>query len=205
VIPVGVDVKSFVPMDRMEARRALGWSWEETTVLLPGPRERPRKNAALFDAVVTELRRRIGTVRSVSLEQMTRDEVRLALNASDVVLMTSLFEGSPVAVKEALACLTPVVSVPVGDNARVLAGLAGCSVAPYDSIALADGVQLALSCGRPPELRERAACYSRESATEALLVLYRSLVSGHTQPIRPRPENLRRRGPTDRVSSSEGQ
>ena len=37
------------------------------------------------------------------------------INASDVLLLTSLLEGSPTIVKEALACNVPIVSTPAGD------------------------------------------------------------------------------------------
>ena len=50
------------------------------------------------------------------------------MNAVDVTLMTSRLGGSPVAVRESLACETPVVSVAVGDVPEVLAGLSGCAV-----------------------------------------------------------------------------
>src|SRR5207253_3876490 len=45
----------------------------------------------------------------------TREQVRLMLNAADCLLVTSLHEGSPNIVKEAMACNLPVVSVPCGD------------------------------------------------------------------------------------------
>ena len=50
------------------------------------------------------------------------------MNAVDVTLLTSDWEGSPGAVRESLACQTPVVSVPVGDVPNVLSGLPGCAV-----------------------------------------------------------------------------
>jgi glycosyltransferase involved in cell wall biosynthesis len=43
------------------------------------------------------------------------------LNAADVLLVTSSREGSPVTVREALACGLPVVSVDVGDVAARIA------------------------------------------------------------------------------------
>src|SRR5207248_2664939 len=51
-------------------------------------------------------------------------------NACDALVFTSMQEGSPNAVKEALACDLPVVSVPVGDVAQRIGGVAGCELCP---------------------------------------------------------------------------
>ena len=59
-------------------------------------------------------------------------EVPLWMNASDALVFTSMQEGSPNAVKDALACNLPVVSVPVGDVAQRIGGVAGCELCPDD-------------------------------------------------------------------------
>jgi glycosyltransferase involved in cell wall biosynthesis len=51
------------------------------------------------------------------------------LNASNVLLLTSLTEGSPNIVKEALACDLPVVSVDVGDVSERIRETEGCYLA----------------------------------------------------------------------------
>jgi glycosyltransferase involved in cell wall biosynthesis len=51
------------------------------------------------------------------------------LNASNVLLLTSLTEGSPNIVKEALACDLPVVSVEVGDVSERIREIEGCYLA----------------------------------------------------------------------------
>jgi glycosyltransferase involved in cell wall biosynthesis len=76
------------------------------------------------------------------------------MNAVDVTLMTSHFEGSPVAIKESLARTTPVVSVPVGDLPELLDGLPGCAVVPRDPVLLANAVLQALECGGDSALRQ---------------------------------------------------
>jgi glycosyltransferase involved in cell wall biosynthesis len=172
VVPMGVDLDFFQPIDRAEARQRLGWNPEKIYVLFPGARRVRRKNAALFDAVMNAARRRFAPIAAVSLEGFSRDEVALVMNAVSAVVMTSHFEGSPVAVKEALACLTPVVSVPVGDNPDVLAGLPGCAVAPYDADALARALFEAIRPDRNLALRRRAAEYSRARVARAVLDLY---------------------------------
>jgi glycosyltransferase involved in cell wall biosynthesis len=103
------------------------------------------------------------------------------MNAVDVTLMTSDFEGSPVSIKESLACTTPVVSVPVGDVPELLAGLPGCEIAPRDAVALADAVVRALEHGGAPGLRRRVERVSREHVARRMIALYESVV-GRIEP-----------------------
>ena len=55
------------------------------------------------------------------------------MNGCDVLLLTSLSEGSPTVVKEALACNLPVVSTNVGDVQKRIGALEGCVVCQDDS------------------------------------------------------------------------
>jgi glycosyltransferase involved in cell wall biosynthesis len=171
VLPVGVDTALFQPSDRAGARSALGWEQEPTYVLLPGARSNPTKRADLFDRVVELVGRRLPDVRSVSLEGYSRQDVANVMNAVDVVLLTSDWEGSPVAAKEALACTTPVVSVPAGDVPDLLAGLPGCAIAPRDPRVLADAV-LAARTVRDDALRRRALNFSHERVAAQILEVY---------------------------------
>jgi len=50
VVPVGVDLERFRPMDTGEARRILGWPARGIVALLPGSRGVTNKRADLFDA-----------------------------------------------------------------------------------------------------------------------------------------------------------
>jgi teichuronic acid biosynthesis glycosyltransferase TuaC len=171
VVPSSVDTERFRPRPRAEARRALGWDESGVYVLLPGPRRSTMKNAALFDATLDSLPAGLGA-RGVALEGYARDEVALVMNAVDVTLMTSVSEGSPVAVRESLACETPVVSVEVGDVPALLRDLPGCAVCERDPRTLANRVQQALKAGRSPVLRERAAEFSRERMARKVLAVY---------------------------------
>jgi glycosyltransferase involved in cell wall biosynthesis len=175
VIPAGVDTALFCPIDRTEARRQLGWDEDAHYVLLPGARMARGKRADLFEAAVAEARAELPTLRGVYLERFSRQEAALAFNAVDVTLVTSDSEGSPVSVRESLACMTPVVSVDVGDVSKVLAGLPGCSVYPRDPRALARGVLAAVTVERHPDLRYRAERTSRRRVAERLTELYSAL------------------------------
>jgi teichuronic acid biosynthesis glycosyltransferase TuaC len=176
VIPAGVDTDLLEPRNRTEARRQLGWDTSAPYALLPSSRGVRLKRADLFDAAVSLARRAVPELRSASLEHLTRAEVACVMNAVDVTILTSDSEGSPVAVRESLACLTPVVAVPVGDVVDVLRGLPGCAVVPRDPQAIAGAIVAALGVGRPPELRERALQTSRSRIAAEVTAIYENVL-----------------------------
>lgn len=182
VIPAAVDLDTFQPIERDEARRALGWRVDQPVALLPGSRLHKVKGAEFFDRVLEEARRSVPNLQGASLEGLTRKQVALHMNAADVIVMTSLFEGSPVAVKESLACLTPVVSVRVGDVERLLAGLPGCAVVQREPTAAAAALEAALEAGRsrPIQLRERVAAYGRPVTARRVVDVYRATLGVRT-------------------------
>lgn len=184
VICAGVDMELFTPRGRRECRRELGWDEDGRYVLLPGARANAVKRADLFDASMAVARRSDRAIRAVSLEGYTRAAAAGVLNAVDVTLMTSDDEGSPVAVKESLACATPVVSVPVADVPGLVAGLPGCAVAPRDPRALAGAVLAALDAPRSSALRRRVEPFARPRIAERTLALYRSVLDGARKPAR---------------------
>jgi teichuronic acid biosynthesis glycosyltransferase TuaC len=76
------------------------------------------------------------------LRGVPNSEVPVWINASDVMLLTSLHEGSPTIIKEALACNLPVVSVVVGDVRERIQGIKGCYLALSDPGDLANKLRL---------------------------------------------------------------
>ena len=172
VIPMGVDTALFTPLERVDARRRLGWAESGPYALLAGARGNPVKGAALFDAAVRQATERQPTLQGVTLEGLSRADVALALNAADVLVVASIREGSPLTVREALACTTPVVAVPVGDVPAVLDGLPGCAVVDRDASALADAICAAVTAGRDPSLRVRAEATSREAVIRRVVEVY---------------------------------
>jgi glycosyltransferase involved in cell wall biosynthesis len=181
VIPAAVDLDLFRPLERAEARQALGWPEDGVVALLPGSRSVKRKRADLFDAALDHARRSVPELRGASLEGLSRERVALTMNAVDVTVMTSNFEGSPVAVKESLACLTPVVSVVVGDVEATLTGLTGCAVVPRDPQPIGDALVEALGAGRPAELRARVEPYGRPQTARQVLDVYRSTLEKNAE------------------------
>jgi glycosyltransferase involved in cell wall biosynthesis len=106
------------------------------------------------------------------LDGVPHEEVPTWLNAADVVLLTSLREGSPMVVKEALACNVAVVSVDVGDVRERLAGIEGCFVAEPTPEDLSHNLGRALARTERIEGRERVAELSLERVADTLREIY---------------------------------
>ena len=177
VIPAGVDTDLFAPADRTTVRRDLGWSEDVRYILFPSSRENRVKRPDVFAAVIEVLRASDERVEPVYLQNLSRSQAAATIAAADVTLMTSDWEGSPVTVRESLACTTPVVSVPVGDVEETLEGLPGCEVAPRDPATLAAAVRRALAAPRSSELRERALVTSRPRTAERVAAVYDEVVA----------------------------
>ena len=112
VIPCGINLNSFYPMDKIEARKNLGLELDKKYILFSSAFDIPVKNAKLAIKAVNLLD---DNYKLIELKSYSREEVNLLMNACDVGLLTSIREGSPMFVKELLATNTPVVSTDVGD------------------------------------------------------------------------------------------
>lgn len=70
-----------------------------------------------------------------------RRDIPEALSAMDIFVMSSLTEGQPMALLEAMAARKPIVATSVGDMSKILKdGEAGLIVPPSDSLGLAAGI-----------------------------------------------------------------
>ena len=82
-------------------------------------------------------------------------KTNLCYNAADVVVMTSLWEGSPNVIKESMACNCPVVSVNVGDVARTVGETDNCHITENRAEDIALAMKKVLSSRRRAPGRNR--------------------------------------------------
>lgn len=112
---------------------------KQPIIVFPSNRERGVKNYPLFCEVLTILRNEYG-INPIEKEvkNMSRSQVAELFSNSNLLLMTSKSEGSPQAIKEAMACNLPCVSTPVGDVNVLLDGVRDSYVAKeHNAIELA--------------------------------------------------------------------
>ncbi len=127
LLPCGVDMTDLQLTGRNEARQKLNLSEAKKYVLFAGAFDNAVKNAPLAKEAVSLLQD--DKVDLLELKGYSREEVTFLMCAADAFLMTSLTEGSPQVIKEAMACGCPIVSVDVGDVTERVEGVDGCYVA----------------------------------------------------------------------------
>ena len=176
VVPTSVPLELFAPVARDEARAALGWPADEPVVLFAADPRRRVKNHGLAAAAHAQLARARPDVRLRVAGSVAWEQMPLWMSAADVLLLTSRSEGSPGAVKEAMACELPVVSVAVGDVPAVIEGVPGCHVCAPDAASLADGLALALDHGRSPQARAAVAQFDVGPTARRVLRIYEQVL-----------------------------
>jgi glycosyltransferase involved in cell wall biosynthesis len=176
VLPSGLDLNLFRPEPQAEARSRLGLPAEPRLVAFVGNPDLARKRYPLAQRAVEIVNRSIPTQLLVGWGK-PHHEIAALLNACDALLCTSMQEGSPNAVKEALACNLPVVSVPVGDVPLRLKGVRGCELCPDDQAdTIAAALERVLRRGERSEGRVAVQDLNESILTERLIDIYRSVV-----------------------------
>lgn len=153
IIPNGIDLEKFQPMDKQEARKSLSLDPEKKYILFMAIPARPEKNFKLAEEAAGLLNDK--QVELLVVHGIENEKVATWLNAADVLLMTSLWEGSPNVVKEAMACNKPVVSTRVGDVGSLLDGVEGSFVCEHDPQDVMEKIRLALMFGNQTNGRQK--------------------------------------------------
>lgn len=172
VIPDGINFDLFQSIPRDEARAALGWDQERYYVVFANNPTIPVKNFALAQKAIERLHARGMDAELVVANGLPQSKVMQYINASNALILSSVAEGSPNVVREAMACNVPVVSTDVGDVAQVLAHTEGCSVCPHDADALAIGLEKALLHTARTTGRADTAHLSNMALVQQIIAMY---------------------------------
>jgi glycosyltransferase involved in cell wall biosynthesis len=176
VLPSGLDLSLFRPLPRTAARRDLGLPPDRRLVLFAGDPALPRKRYGLAQQAVEWLNRSLPAELIVAWGVPHTDMPRM-MSACDVLVFTSMQEGSPNVVKEALACDLPVVSVPVGDVAERLRGIEGCELCPDERPeTIAAALARVLERGQRVAGRQAVTQLNETAMTAQLMELYQSVL-----------------------------
>lgn len=150
VIPNGVDLELFDQRDKGACRKKLAWEQDVPHILFGSNPNRDVKNYPLakraFDLLLkNNLHLQEANCQLKSLKSAPHDSIPIYLNACDVLLLTSKWEGSPNIIKEAMACGTPIVCTDVGDVRWLLSGLDNCYITNEDPRVIKEMMEKAIS------------------------------------------------------------
>ena len=135
-LPNGTNSDFFKPLSKVECRRELGWDMNKHYILYMDSNAgtRIQKRHDRYQEVLIILRKDYDNIESIELTNTPREKIPVYMNACDLHLLTSDFEGSPNSVKECLCCNTPVVSTDVGNVRDMMGDIPGCYVTKEKSV-----------------------------------------------------------------------
>jgi teichuronic acid biosynthesis glycosyltransferase TuaC len=206
VLRNGVDLERFRPIDRREARSALGLA-RRTLASVGHLVERKGHHHAIkalvqlpdTDLVIVgdgpersalqQLAAQLGvTTRVRFMGAVDQDRLRLVYNGIDALLLASSREGWANVLLESMACGTPVVASAVWGTPEVVAAPeAGVLMPSLDAAGVASGVDRLFSMlPRRADTRRYAEGFDWDTTTQGQLTLFREILARRAQsgPVR---------------------
>ena len=174
IIPCGIDLDIFQPIDMKIAREELNMEPNKKYILFASHFNNSVKNAPLAFTALNKLNNK---AELLELKNRSRDEVNLLLNACDLLLLTSISEGSPQIIKEAMACNCPIVATDVGDISDVIKGTDGCYITAFETEEAAKKIKLALDFNKRTNGRERIQDFDNNVIAKKIFDVYQMVIS----------------------------
>jgi teichuronic acid biosynthesis glycosyltransferase TuaC len=175
VVPCGIDLEDFGPIPVVQARQQLGLPPHSPLVLWPGDPKRPEKRFRMLEQAVEQVRQAMPNVELVLVSGKPHDVIPIYMSACDVLGLTSAYEGSPMVIKEAMACNLPIVSVDVGDVAEVIGGTDHCYLVEPTPEAVAEKLLLVLSNRQRTNGRSKVGHLSSAAIADQLIDIYKEV------------------------------
>jgi teichuronic acid biosynthesis glycosyltransferase TuaC len=176
VIPSGIDLDLFQLLPAQEARVRLGLPENRYLVLFAANPQDPVKRHWLAQAALERIQGE-DNIEMVVTKGVPHDMMPLYMNACDVLLLTSLHEGSPNVVKEALACDLPIVSTDVGDVRMRVGGIDGCAIVSDSPDEIAAALSIVLRRNKRVDSRRTVTALDERVLTEQIIKVYQKALT----------------------------
>ncbi len=174
IVPCGVDLDVFYPMNKGVARNVIGLDPLKKYVLFSSGFDNPVKN---YPLAISAVNRTGLKIELIELKNRTREEVYFFLNAVDLLLLTSFSEGSPQIIKEAMACNCPIVATDVGDVKEIITDTEGCFITSFDSMDVADKIRKAIDFGKRTNGREKILRFDNKLIAKKIIEIYQKVIA----------------------------
>lgn len=178
-IPDPINIQFFKPLNKQPARSTLGFpdnndKWVLFTTLT---KTNSIKRTSLAIESVRRANYQMGGIYIRIASGLNYEEMPLFVGSCDMVLCTSVYEGWPNSIKEALACNLPFVSTDVSDLSEISKNESSCRICPPDAKILADNICEVLSTSGTIDLRPYIKEMDVPLISLKLVELYQDLVS----------------------------
>ena len=130
VLPNGVNFDRFIYLQKSEAQDLVGFDKEKKNIIWVSNPDRYEKNYKLAVDAVNLLNN--PEIKLNIVNGIAHQDIPKYMYAADMLLLTSLWEGSPNVIKEAMACNLPIVSTDVGDVKNLIENIEGCFICDYN-------------------------------------------------------------------------
>lgn len=172
-----IDLMQFFPIEKNIARKNFGAINDNSKwILFTTLSERnPIKRLDLARKAVEIVNKKFGPVELKVATGIQHDQMPYFVSCCDVALTTSVHEGWPNCIKEALACNIPFVATDVSDLAEISKRESSCRVCSDDPFEIADGIINALTSPKS-NLRQYVQGMDIQIASGKLLKLYENLI-----------------------------
>ena len=172
IIPCGVNLNLFKPIDKLASRDKLGLDHNYNYVLFSSSFNNKIKNAALAKLALSNFE----NIILLEMKGYSREEVHLLMNAVDILIVTSHSETGPLVVKEALACNCPIVSTDVGDVKELANGTKNCYIVEYDAKQIEQRIRDILSSNKKSDGRAAVKHLSLEKVATDVCSVYKRVL-----------------------------
>ena len=174
IIPNGVNLEKYKPIDKSSAFDKLAWDKNKRHILFASDPNRPEKNYSMAKLAIDELKD--DNIEIHFLMNIQQSDMPYYYCAADCLLLTSFYEGSPNVIKEAMACNCPIVSTDVGDVKQLIEGIKGCYLTKFDKSEIAEKLKEALIFNNRTMARDSVKHLDSKEIAKKLISIYQELL-----------------------------
>lgn len=177
ILPCGIDLHECVITDKEIARKELGFLPQKKYILFGGGFDNLRKNYPLLKEGIDLLKR--DDIEVLEMKGLSRLQISKILSACDLFALPTKSEGSPQALKEAMACNCPIIATDVADIKHLLGDLDGHYICSFDPKDVAEKVEKALAFNSRTKGRERIIelGLTNDLVAKKLVDIYQSIIN----------------------------
>lgn len=147
VLASGINTRLFREMDREFCKMKLGLAPNKNYVFFNSNNPVVKRLDIANEVVLSMIDL---NVELLSLNgNVDPNDIPLYLNACVACLLCSDSEGSPMVIKEAMACGLPIVSVDVGDVRERIQNIANCFIVPQDPKFISEKLRMLIALNNP--------------------------------------------------------